>query len=79
MRKFICKESGAVLMVTNEFVVKQLVNNSAYEELVEEATKKEKSVKDFNKKELVAYLSELGIEANEDMKKDELLALVPEE
>lgn len=78
MRKFLCKESGAVLLVNSKEVAKQFARSDAYEELKEEAPK-EKAIKDYTKKELVAYLKTLDIEASEDMKKDDLLALIPEE
>ena len=70
MRKFLCKESGAVLLVNSKEVAKQFARSDAYEELKEVEAPKEK---------LVAYLKTLDIEASEDMKKDDLLALIPEE
>lgn len=79
MRKFLCKESGAVLLVNSKEVAKQFARSDAYEELKEEEALKEKAIKDYTKKELVAYLKTLDIEASEDMKKDDLLALIPEE
>lgn len=81
MKKFRCIETGAILLVNNKFTMKQLINNDKYEEVVEETEQapKEKAIKDMNKKELVAYLKTLDIDANEDMKKDDLLALIPEE
>lgn len=81
MKKFRCIETGAILLVNNKFTMKQLINNDKYEEVVEETEQapKEKAIKNMNKKELVALLNEKGIEANEDMKKDELLALIPQE
>ena len=80
MRKFECIETGAILLVTNEFTAKQCIKSDKYREVKEEVVEKEapkKAIKDFTKKELVALLTENGIEANEDMKKDDLLALVP--
>lgn len=79
MRKFECIETGAILLVTNEFTAKQFIKSDRYREVKEEVKKEapEKAIKDFTKKELVALLTENGIEANEDMKKDDLLALVP--
>lgn len=81
MKKFRCIETGAILLVNNKFTMKQLINNDKYEEIVENTKQdpKEKAIKDMNKKELVAYLKTLDIDANEDMKKDDLLALIPEE
>lgn len=85
MRKFECIETGAVLLVTNEFTAKQFIKSDKYREVKEEVkTKttpdKKKAIKDFNKKELVALLQSLGLEdVNEEMKKDDLLALVPED
>jgi crotonobetainyl-CoA:carnitine CoA-transferase CaiB-like acyl-CoA transferase len=79
MRKFLCKESGAVLLVNSKEVAKQFARSDAYEELKEVEALKEKAIKDYTKKELVAYLKTLDIEASEDMKKDDLLALIPEE
>lgn len=79
MRKFLCKETGAVLLVNNKIVARQFAKSDIYEELKEVKEKKEKAIKDYNKKELVAYLKTLDIEANEDMKKEDLLALIPEE
>lgn len=79
MRKFLCKESGAILLVNSKEVAKQFARSDAYEELKEVEASKEKAIKDYTKKELVAYLKTLDIEASEDMKKDDLLALIPEE
>lgn len=79
MRKFLCKESGAVLLVNSKEVAKQFARSDAYEELKEVEAPKEEAIKDYTKKELVAYLKTLDIEASEDMKKDDLLALIPEE
>lgn len=83
MRKFLCKETGAILLVTNEFTLKQVLKSELYEEIIEvkqtSNVKSEKKISDYNKKELVDYLTNLGIECNEDMKKDELLLLVPSE
>lgn len=79
MRKFLCKESGAILLVNSKEIARQYAKSDAYEEIKEAEAPKEKTIKDYNKKELVAYLKELNIEANEEMKKDELLALIPTE
>lgn len=81
MKKFRCIETGATLLVNNKFTMKQLIIIDKYEEIVENTKQdpKEKAIKDMNKKELVAYLKILDIDANEDMKKDDLLALIPEE
>jgi hypothetical protein len=77
MRKFLCKESGAILLVSNSDVARQFAKSDVYEEIKEE-TSGEKAIKDYTKKELVAYLKSLDIEADENMKKDDLLALIPE-
>ena len=79
MRKFLCKESGAILLVNSKEVAKQFARSDAYEEVKKEEAPKEKAIKDYTKKELVAYLKTLDIEASKDMKKDDLLALIPEE
>ena len=79
MRKFLCKETGAILLVNSKEVAKQFARSDAYEKVKEVEAPKEKAIKDYTKKELVAYLKTLDIEANEDMKKDDLLALIPEE
>lgn len=78
MKSFINKKTGVILTPKNEWVEEQLEANDEFEVVGETAG--EKAIKDYTKKELVAYLKEKGIEeANEDMKKDELLALVPTE
>lgn len=80
MRKFKHLETGAILVPNNKDVIEQLANSEYYEEVGAKASKPtEKALKDYTKKELVALLTEKGIEANEDMKKDDLLALVPQE
>lgn len=81
MKKFRCIETGAILLVNNKFTMKQLINNDKYEEVVEktEQAPKEKAIKDMNKKELVALLNKKGIDANEEMTKNDLLALIPQE
>ena len=81
MKSFKNKSTGVILTPQNEWVEKQLEANDEYVEVGVKASNKstEKAIKDYNKKELVAYLKTLGIDANEDMKKDDLLALVPEE
>lgn len=78
MKSFINKKTGVTLTPKNKWVEEQLEANDEFE--VVGKTVGEKTIKDYTKKELVAYLKEKGIEeANEDMKKDELLALVPTE
>ena len=78
MKSFINKKTGVTLTPKNKWVEEQLETNDEFEVVGE--TVGEKTIKDYTKKELVAYLKEKGIEeANEDMKKDELLALVPTE
>lgn len=79
MRKFKSKETGAILVPNNKEVIEQLAKSEYYEEIGAKASAKSttKAIKDYNKKELVAFLTEKGIECNEGMKKDDLLALVP--
>lgn len=78
MKSFINKKTGVTLTPKNKWVEEQLEANDEFEVVGE--TVGEKTIKDYTKKELVAYLKEKGIEeANENMKKDELLALVPTE
>lgn len=80
MRKFKNKETGIILVPNNKMVIEQLAKSELYEEVgAKNSSTTEKAIKDYKKKELVAYLTNLGIECNEDMKKDELLALVPED
>ena len=76
MRKFRDKETKVIYIVNTEDVVGKFSNDSRYEEI---KAVKEKTINDYTKKELVAYLTEKGIECNEEMKKEELLALVPQE
>lgn len=79
MKKFKCIDTGAILLINNEFTIKQFSNSEKYEEVKEEIKESsEKAIKDYTKKELIAYLTDLGIEVDENLKKDELLALVPE-
>lgn len=79
MRKFRSLETGAILVPKNEMVIEQLEKSEFYEEIGTKESKNsgKKDIKDFTKKELVALLISKGIQANEDMKKDDLLALVP--
>ena len=81
MKSFRNKDTGVILTPQNKWVEEQLEANDEYVEVGVKASNKstEKAIKDYNKKELVAYLKTLGIDANEDMKKDDLLALIPEE
>lgn len=80
MKKFKNKETGIILVPNNEMVIKQLAKSELYEEVgAKNSSTTEKAIKDYTKKELVAYLKTLDIEANEDMKKEDLLALIPEE
>ena len=78
MKSFENKQTGVILTPKNKWVEEQLAQDTSYIEVGAKATT-EKAIKDYTKKELVAYLSNLGIECNEDMKKDDLLALIPEE
>lgn len=77
MKSFINKTTGVILAPKNKWVEEQLEANDEYE-VVGKKTEK-KAIKDYTKKELVDYLKTLDIEATEDMKKDDLLALIPEE
>ncbi len=82
MKSFKNKQTGVILTPKNKWVEEQLEANSSYEVVGAKASTKpagEKAIKDMNKKELVALLKEKGIEANEDMKKDDLLVLIPQE
>lgn len=84
MKSFKNKETGVILTPKNKWVEEQLEANKEYEVVGAKASNtntntKDKDIKDYTKKELVAYLKTLDIEANEDMKKDDLLALIPQE
>lgn len=82
MKSFTNKETGVTLTPKNKWVEEQLEANKEYEVVGAKASNtnaKDKDIKDYTKKELVAYLKTLDIEANEDMKKDDLLALIPQE
>lgn len=83
MKSFKNKQTGVILTPKNKWVEEQLEANSDYEVVGAKASNKptddKKAIKDMNKKELVALLKEKGIDANEDMKKDDLLALIPQE
>ena len=52
MRKFLCKESGAILLVNSKEIARQYAKSDAYEEIKEVEAPKEKTIKDYNKKEL---------------------------
>lgn len=81
MKSFKNKMTGVVLTPKNAWVEEQLAKNNSYEEVGAKKNtqnKKEKAIKDYSKKELVAFLTEKGIECDENMKKEELLLLVPE-
>lgn len=81
MKSFKNKLTGVILTPKNKWVEEQLEANKSFEVVGGKASNEstEKAIKDYTKKELVAYLTELGIECNEDMKKDELLSLIPDE
>jgi len=80
MRKFKHLETGAILVPNNKDVIEQLAKSEYYEEVgAKDNTDTKKAVKDMTKKELVALLNEKGIDANEEMKKEDLLALIPQE
>lgn len=83
MRKFLCKETGAILLVRDKETIKQMIKSDAYEEVKEvenkaKKTSEPKTINDMNKKELIAFLNDKGIDCNDNMKKEELLLLVPE-
>lgn len=81
MKSFVNKKTGVTLTPKNKWVEEQLTKGDQFEEVgaksSKDSGKKEKTIEDYTKKELVALLTEKGIEANEDMKKEDLLALVP--
>lgn len=81
MKSFKNKLTGVILTPKNKWVEEQLLLDSSYEVVGGKTSteKTKKAIKDYTKKELVAYLTEKGIECNEDMKKDDLLALIPQE
>lgn len=82
MKSFKNKMTGVILTPKNAWVEEQLSKDTSFEEIGSKKStpsKEEKAIKDYTKKELVAYLKTLDIEANEDMKKEDLLALIPEE
>lgn len=83
MKSFKNKQTGVILTPKNKWVEEQLEANNEYEVVGAKASTKptddKKAIKDMNKKELVALLKEKGIDANKDMKKDDLLALIPQE
>lgn len=81
MKSFKNKMTGVILTPKNAWVEEQLSKDTSFEEIGSKKStpnKEEKAIKDYTKKELVAYLKTLDIEANEDMKKEDLLALIPE-
>lgn len=81
MKSFKNKMTGVILTPKNAWVEEQLSKDTSFEEIVNKkstSSNEKKAIKDYNKKELVAYLKTLDIEANEDMKKEDLLALIPE-
>ena len=55
MKKFKCIETGAILFVTNQFTLKQMIKSNAYQEIVEKVV----STKKTNKKQglLIVILS----------------------
>ncbi len=81
MKSFRNNSTGVTLTPKNEWAEGQLAKDTRFVEVGAKASKPdtEKAIKDMNKKELVALLNEKGIEANEEMKKDDLLALIPQE
>lgn len=81
MKSFKNNSTGVTLTPKNEWAEEQLANDNRFVEVGAKANNSDtkKAIKDMNKKELVALLNEKGIDANEDMKKDELLALIPQE
>lgn len=82
MKSFKNKMTGVILTPKNAWVEEQLSKDTSFEEIGSKKStpnKEEKAIKDYTKKELVAYLKTLNIDANEDMKKEDLLALIPKE
>ncbi len=91
MKSFYNKSTGVTLTPKNKWVEEQLEadtrfevagakgskNSGKKEDTNENKNNQNKKIEDYTKKELVALLNENGIEANEDMKKEDLLALVP--
>ncbi len=77
MRKFKCIETGAILLVKNEFVIKQMLKDAAYEEVKEEiGTTKDNDLSRLNKDGLVKVATDLGITVEETMTKKEIIALI---
>jgi hypothetical protein len=72
--KFKNKKTGSILETNSEFVKKQMLNSEVYEEVKETAKPKE-----LTKAEIQAKLDELGIEYDSNAKKEDLLALLPQE
>lgn len=84
MKSFINKQTGVILTPKNKWVEEQLEADKRFKQIEEkvsnESTETKKAIKDYNKKELVALLQSLGIEeVNKEMKKNDLLALIPED
>ena len=79
MKSFENKSTGVILTPKNEWAADQLAKNSSFVEVdsCSFSSKEEKSVKNYTKKELIDYLTKKGIECSADMKKEELLLLVP--
>lgn len=86
MKSFYNKLTGVTLTPRNKWVEEQLEADERFQEVgtkakaSKESTETKKAIKDYTKKELVALLQSLRLEdVNEEMKKDDLLALVPED
>ncbi len=81
MKSFKNNSTGVTLTPKNEWAEGQLAKDKRFVEVGTKASNPDtkKAIKDMNKKELVALLNEKGIDANEDMKKEDLLALIPQE
>lgn len=71
--KFKNKKTGAIVNVIDYIHINMYSHNSKWEK-VEETTEKELTVVEIKQK-----LDELGIEYDKKAKKDELLALLPQE
>lgn len=84
MKSFVNKTTGVTLTPRDSWVEEQLEADSRFQVVGAKASNKstetKKAIKDYTKKELVAVLKSLGLDdVNEDMKKEDLLALVPED
>lgn len=78
--KFKNKVNNEVVEVTDSILLWAYTHNSNWEEVEEKAgaNPEGNSLESLTKAQLVEKLAELGIEANDKQKKDELIALVKE-